>query len=166
MKEHFFYRRLALPILDLLRQGVAPERLAFSLALGVVLAVFPALGWTTALCALAALIFRLNLPAIQLINYSMYPVQIALLLPFFRLGERVFRASHLPVSIAGIYRMAHANLWGAIRFLWSTTWHAIVVWAVLAPLFTALIYLVLVPVFRRVATNLGASLPAVEARAA
>ena len=166
MKGHFLYRRLILSILDLLRQGVAPERLAFSLALGVVLGVFPAPGWTTALCALAALIFRLNLPAIQLINYSMYPAQLALLLPFFRLGERVFRAPHLPISIAGIYRMAHANLWGAIRFLWSTTWHAIVVWAVLAPLFTALIYFVLVPVFRRVATSNGASLPAVEARAA
>src|SRR5271157_6004239 len=151
MKEYFLYRRLVLPILYLLRQGVTPEKLAFSLALGLILSVFPALGWTTALCALAALIFRLNLPAIQLINYFMYPAQIALLLPFFRLGEKVFRAPHLPISIAGIYEMAHANLWGAIKFLWSTTWHAIVVWAVLAPLFTPLIYFILALVFRRVA---------------
>jgi uncharacterized protein (DUF2062 family) len=166
MKESFFYRRLVLPISDLLRQGVTPEKLAFSLALGLVLGLFPALGWTTALCALAALVFRLNLPATQLINYFMYPAQIALLLPFFRLGEILFRAPHLPISIAGIYRMAHGNLWGTIRFLWSTTWHAIVVWAILAPLFTVLIYSVLTPVFHRVAKRVGASLPAVEARAA
>jgi uncharacterized protein (DUF2062 family) len=166
MKEHYLYRRLIRPILDLLRQGVTPEKLALSLALGLALSVFPAVGWTTTLCALAALIFRLNLPAIQLINYFMYPAQIALLLPFFRLGEIVFRAPHLPISIAGIYRMAHANLWGAIRFLWSTTWHAIIVWAVLAPLFTALIYFVLMPVFRRVAGSIRDSQPSVEAKAA
>jgi hypothetical protein len=123
-------------------------------------------GWTTTLCALAALIFRLNLPAIQLINYFMYPAQIALLLPFFRIGEKVFRAPHLPISIPYIYEMARTDLWGAIQFLWSTTWHAMVVWAVLAPLFTPLIYYVLVPVFRRVARRIGASLPAPEANAA
>ncbi len=166
MKESFFYRRLVLPILDLLRQGVTPEKLAFSLALGVVISVFPALGWTTALCAFAALILGLNLPAIQLINYFMYPAQIALLLPFFRLGERLFRAPHLPISMPGIYRMAHANPWGTIKFLWSTTWHAIVVWAVLAPLFALLIYFVLVPVFRRVTRGISASLPDAAARAA
>jgi uncharacterized protein (DUF2062 family) len=126
MKESFIYRRLIRPILDLLRQGVTPEKLALSLALGLVLSVFPAVGWTTTLCALAALIFRLNLPAIQMINYFMYPAQIALLLPFFRLGEKVFRAPHLPISISHIYEMARANLWGAIMFLWSTTWHAMV----------------------------------------
>jgi len=166
MKEHYLYRWLIRPVLDLLRQGVTPEKLALSIALGLALSVFPAFGWTTTLCALAALVFRLNLPAIQLINYFMYPVQIALLLPFFRLGEILFRAPHLPISIAGIYRMAHANLWGAIRFLWSTTWHAIIVWAVLAPLFTALIYFVLMPVFRRVAESIRDSQPSVEATAA
>jgi len=166
MKVSFFYRRLVLPIHDLLRQGVTPEKLAFSLALGVVLSVFPVLGWTTALCAFAALIFRLNLPAIQLINYFMYPAQIALLLPFFRLGEKLFRAPHLPISVPGIYRMAHANFWGAIKFLWSTTWHAIVIWVVLAPLFTTLIYCVLLPVFRRVVGRIYASLPDAEAKAA
>ena len=166
MKESFFYRRLIRPILDLLQQGVTPEKLALSLALGLVLSVFPAVGWTTALCALAALIFRLNIPAIQMVNYFMYPAQLALLLPFFRLGERVFRAPHLPISVPHIYQMAHADLWGAIKFLWSTTWHAIVVWAVLAPLCTALLYYVHVPVFRHVARRMGKALPAMEAKPA
>jgi uncharacterized protein (DUF2062 family) len=166
MKDSFIYRRLIRPLLDLLRQGVTPEKLALSLALGLVLGVFPAVGWTTALCALAALIFRLNIPALQMINYFLYPAQIALLLPFFRLGEKVFRAPHLPISIPRIYEMARADHWGAIRFLWSTTWHAIVVWAILAPLSTVLIYYVLVPVFRHAARRIAAPVPAVEAEAA
>lgn len=147
-------------MLELLRQGVTPEKLALSLALGAVLGVFPALGCTTALCALAAVVWGLNLPAIQLVNYFMYPVQIAVLIPFFRLGEKLFHAAHLPLSVTQIYAIAHANLWGAIKFLWETTWHAIVVWTILAPLATAGIYGMLVPVLRRVLRNQAAEQPA------
>ncbi len=150
MKEGFFQRRLVRPTLDLLKQGVTPEKLALSLALGVALGVFPALGWTTALCALAALVLRLNLPAIQLVNYLVYPLQIALLIPFLRLGEKLFGAAHLPLSVPQIYAMIHAGMWNAIRVLWTTTWHAIVVWALLAPVFIGMVYAVLAPAFRRV----------------
>ena len=150
MKEGFVYRRLVRPVLDLLRQGVTPEKIALSLALGVALGVFPVLGSTTALCALAALVLRLNLPAIQIVNYFVYPLQIGLLIPFFRLGERLFRAPHLPLSVPQIYAMIHAGMWNTIRSLWTTTWHAIIVWCLLAPVFAAVAYAILVPALRRV----------------
>jgi uncharacterized protein (DUF2062 family) len=150
MKEDLFHRRLVRPILDLLRQGVTPEKIALSLALGIALGVFPLLGSTTALCALAALVLRLNLTVIQLVNYFVYPLQIALLIPFFRLGERLFRAPHLPLSVPQIYAMMHANMWNAMRSLWTTTWHAILVWCLLAPLLAAVVYAVLLPALRRV----------------
>lgn len=149
MKENVFYRKLVTPLLDLLRQGVSPEKIALSVALGVALGVFPALGWTTALCAVAAFALRLNLPAIQIVNYFMYPVQLALLLPFFRFGEKLFGAKHLPISIAQIFDLIHTSIWNAIKLLWTTTWHAIVAWGMLAPLVVGLIYLVLTPLLRR-----------------
>ncbi len=43
-KEGHFRRRIARPIVELLRQGVTPEKMALSLALGVALGVFPAVG--------------------------------------------------------------------------------------------------------------------------
>src|SRR5258708_30462436 len=128
MREGFFYRRLARPILDLLRQGVTPEKIALSVALGAALGVFPAIGWTTALCAIAALVLRLNLPAIQILNYFVYPAQIALLIPFFRLGEKLFRAQHLPISVLQMHAMIRADRWAAIALLGTTPWHAIAVW--------------------------------------
>ena len=79
MKQGFFYRRLILPILNLLRQGITPEKIALSIAFGIALGVFPVIGATTLLCAAAAIVLRLNLPAIQLVNYFVYPLQIALL---------------------------------------------------------------------------------------
>jgi uncharacterized protein (DUF2062 family) len=150
-KEGFFRRRIARPIVELLRQGVTPEKMALSLALGVALGVFPMLGTTTALCALAAFILRLNLPAIQIVNYFVYPLQIALILPFFRAGEKLFGAPHLPLSITQIVGAVHASFWGATRFLWTTIWHAAVAWCLIAPLFVALAYVILVALLRRLA---------------
>ena len=150
MEEGYFKRRLVRPILDLLRQGVTPEKIALSVALGAALGVFPALGCTTLLCTIVAIVLRLNLPAIQIVNYFVYPIQIALLVPFFRLGEKLFRAAPLPVSIAQIQGMFHANAWAAVRFLWTTTWHAIVAWGLIAPVLVGLTYFILTPVLRRV----------------
>jgi uncharacterized protein (DUF2062 family) len=151
MSDGFFSRRLVRPLLDLLQQGVTPEKVALSLLLGVVLGVFPVLGSTTTLCALAALAFQLNLPAIQIVNYFVYPLQIALLIPFFRLGERLFGSPHMPLSVPQIYAMIHANMGEAIRTLWTTTWHAIVAWCLVAPLCAGILYVILVPALRRVA---------------
>lgn len=150
MKQSFSRRRLVRPVLDLLRQGVTPEKIAVSVALGAALGVFPVLGSTTALCAIAALALRLNLPAIQTVNYFVYPLQIALLIPFFRGGELLFRAQHVPLSVPQIYAMIHANMWEAIRALWTTAWHAIAVWCLLAPPFVASVYAILSPFLRRV----------------
>lgn len=148
MSEGFFYRRLARPILELLRQGITPEKIALSVALGAALGVFPAIGLSTTLCAIAALFLRLNLPAIQLANYFVYPAQIALLLPFFRLGEKLFRAPHLPISIEQIHAMIRANVWAAIHLLWTTMWHAIAVWSLIAPVFVGITYAILAPALR------------------
>jgi uncharacterized protein (DUF2062 family) len=150
-RESFFRRRVARPILELLRQGVTPEKMALSLALGAALGVFPVLGTTTALCALVAFIWRLNLPAIQIVNYFVYPLQIALILPFFRAGEILFGAPHLPLSLAQILAVVHASFWGATRFLWTTIWHAAVAWCLIAPMFVALAYVILAALLRRIA---------------
>lgn len=154
MSDGFIQRKLLRPIIGLLKQGVTPEKMAQSLALGVTFGIFPALGWTTALCAIAALVLHLNLPAIQMVNYFMYPAQIALLIPFFRLGEWLFGARRLATSVPQMYAMIHTNVWSAIRLLWTTTWHAIVVWCVIAPVIAAIVYAVLTPMLRRVSRRM------------
>jgi len=147
--EGFFKRRLIRPILDLLRQGVTPEKIALSVALGAALGMIPVLGWSTTLCAIAAIVLRLNLPAIQIVNYFVYPAQIALLVPFFRWGEKLFRAPHFPISVPQVYALFHAGRWFAIKLLWTTIWHAIVVWGMTAPFFVGLLYIILMPLLRR-----------------
>jgi uncharacterized protein (DUF2062 family) len=156
MKE-FLKRRLVRPILDLLKQGVTPEKIALSVAIGAAIGVFPAIGTTTTICAVLAFALGLNLPAIQLVNYLMYPAQIALLLPFFRFGEKLFRAPHVPISAAQIHAMVHESPWNTIKFLWTATWHAMVAWCLIAPVLVAALYATLTPLLRHAMTREGSS---------
>ena len=162
MGEGFLKRRLVRPILELLRQGVTPEKIALSVALGAALGVIPVLGWSTTLCAIAAIVLRLNLPAIQITNYIVYPVQIALLVPFFRWGEKLFRAPHFPISVPQIYALFHAGAWIAIKLLWTTIWHAIIVWSMIAPVFVGLVYAILLPLLRRAMQRQAITSPEVD----
>ncbi len=140
----FIQRRFVQPLLSLLRQGITPERIAASLVVGLTLGVFPALGTTTILCAAAALLFRLNLPAVQIANFAAYPLQLILFIPFIRLGERVFGVAPGSITLAQVAAMIRADAWLAIQELWTTTMHAIAVWAAISvPVSIALYFLLL-----------------------
>lgn len=80
-----------------LRQGISPRRLALTLALGFVVGCIPVVGLPTAICALIALAFRLNQPAIQAANYAAMPFQVALILPFMKLGGKLLPIGTRPV---------------------------------------------------------------------
>jgi uncharacterized protein (DUF2062 family) len=78
------------------------DSIAIILAVGLVLGTFPVYGCPTVFCLLAAVALRLNAPALQLVNQLLSPLQLALLIPFARLGERVIgspaTASHSILS--------------------------------------------------------------------
>jgi len=89
-----------------LKDETSTEKLAFSLALGLVLGVFPVFGVPTLLCGLAAAVWRLNFPALQLVNYLAYPLQLALLWPFARFGSTLFGVSQHLRGLGGFSVMA------------------------------------------------------------
>jgi len=155
----FFYRRLVRPIVDLLTQGITPEKIALSIAFGLVSGVFPALGWTTLLCLLVAVWLKLNVPAMQLVNYLAYPLQLALLVPFIRAGEVLFRAPKLVISPPQILAMVRADVWHAITALWVATIHAIVAWTLIAPVAVYLIYKILLTILTRLVQVTGLAKP-------
>jgi len=134
---------------ELLRQGLSPEKIALCLALGVAISTVPiSFGLGTALCTAAALVFRLNLPAIQAANWAAAPLQVLMFIPYMRAGEFLTRARPLPLSIAQITAMFRADLWGSLARLWGSILRATLGWAVAAPLEVLLIYIVLVPLLR------------------
>jgi hypothetical protein len=128
MNKGFFYKKAVEPVVALIKQGISPEKISLGMACGIILGVFPVLGATTILCGMVAIIFRLNLPAIQLVNYMVYPLQLALLIPFFHLGDLLFQVEPLPFSAQELIALLRSDLWGTIRAFWGTTLHAIVAW--------------------------------------
>src|SRR5579863_6612431 len=97
------HRKLIQPFIDLLKQGVTPEKIALTIALGLTLGVTPVIGSTTMLCTLAAVTLRLNLPAIMLVNGAVYPLQLTLLIPFLRAGAWIFHADGPKLSVGQIF---------------------------------------------------------------
>jgi len=85
-------------------EGATAETIALSIALGVVFGMFPMYGCPTLLCAAAAIVLRLNFSAVQVVNYLISPLQLALLVPFNRVGAGLFPA-HAPVHNADIWQL-------------------------------------------------------------
>ena len=152
----FWQRKVVTPILAQLRQGITPEKIAFTAALGAVIAVFPILGSTTLLCGVAAWALRLNQPIIQLVNYLCYPLQFLLLIPFWRAGEW-FGAPHVALSIPELMARFQAAPWPFMQEFAGVALGGIAAWLLVAPVAVAAIHFTLRPVLRRASARLRSS---------
>src|SRR5579885_1495497 len=152
-------RKLAQQLHDLLHQGYTPEKVALTIALGVALGTIPLLGTTTLLCTAAAALLKLNLPIIQLVNWAVYPAQLALWIPFLRMGARLF-GNHSPVATAGsLLNLARCSFGQAAGALWTATLHAVAAWAICSLVMAVLAYRLLVPLIRRVGAENASPAP-------
>jgi uncharacterized protein (DUF2062 family) len=141
-------RHLIDPIAVQLTQGITPEKIALTLAVGSALALFPILGTTTLLCLVAGILLRLNQPIIQIVNALCTPLHLPVIYCTVRLGNWIF---DVPSAHLGIRMMNHL-LWDDPREFFEkfgmTTLHAIAAWAVVAPFWIAAVYLLALPVLR------------------
>jgi uncharacterized protein (DUF2062 family) len=142
------YRKVVLPLLALLRMGATPEKLAWSLAIGCVIGINPLLGSTTILCLAVIFALRLNTVAGQLGNHLMYPLELLLVIPFIRAGERLFHTAPLPILSTQIFTLARKAPVATVKLLWQWEWHALVVWAMCSVVLTPALALILTPVLR------------------
>ena len=152
--KNWLNRRLLEPLLALLRQGISPRRLALCVAIAIVVGNIPILGVSTILCTFIALTFRLNLPAIQVVQAAMAPTQVLLIIPFVRLGEWILRVPPQVVSIKAALALVSRGLWQAIVVLRDAIFHAGLAWALIAPFAVYLLVRLLTPVFERMAVQI------------
>jgi uncharacterized protein (DUF2062 family) len=142
-------KRIREKMITFLKQGITPRDLALAVALGIVLGTFPVIGSTTLLCIAASVVLRLNLPAIQSVNWLVSPLQLMLIIPLFKLGSVLFSEGAITVNLADIIGKMNADLLGTIREYLLVTLHAICVWGLLAPFMIALFFYVMLPLFTR-----------------
>jgi uncharacterized protein (DUF2062 family) len=150
--REFLRCRILRPLLRLLRGGVTPRRLAWSLALGIVIGINPSVGITTFLVILLAWAFGLNQVASQIGAHAMTPLHLLLFLPFIELGVHLFHTRRLPLSRQQLEHLSH-HPWRLIEAIWQWEWHALIVWGLMAtitmPLLAMYIRRALVLLMRR-----------------
>jgi uncharacterized protein (DUF2062 family) len=149
IQAHTVMKRIKNKIIAFLKQGMTPHDLAFALALGVALGTFPVVGTTTLLCTAASVLLRLNLPAIQSVNWAVSPLQLTLLIPFFRLGSAIFGSSAVTVSLAALITMMQTDPIGTISKFFIVTLHGIGAWALVAPPTAVLVFILALPLISR-----------------
>jgi uncharacterized protein (DUF2062 family) len=142
---NFWRDRIAAIVVAQLVQGVTPQKLALSIALGISLGVFPVLGTTTVLCAIAGIRLKLNQPIIQLVNWLVYPLQFALMLVFVRIGEWITHAPPVNFSIPELIQTFHESPLKFLQVFGLCQLQGIIAWLFIAPIFTAIVFFALVP---------------------
>jgi uncharacterized protein (DUF2062 family) len=143
-------RRIRDPIVAQLTQGITPEKIALTMAVGSAVAVFPILGTSTLLCFLAALALRLNQPITQLINQACWPVHVPAIYLCIRVGEKLFGVPAVHFDM----RQMSRQIWNApaqfFHEFGPSALHAIVAWCVMAPFYVAAVYALSLPIMRAV----------------
>jgi uncharacterized protein (DUF2062 family) len=137
--QRFLWKHLLKPLLDLLRMGATPQKLAWSMAVGAALGTMPILGVSSLACLGTAFLFRLNVVATQIMNHLVFPIQLALLVIFLGAGDRLFHtAAHSPMNRDAFAHALHGHDWATAHRLWTWEWHALLVWLAAAIVLTPL----------------------------
>lgn len=136
--------------LKFMRQGMSAEKLSFTLAIGMGLGIFPVIGVTTGVCIAAAMAFRLNQAALQLVNYLAYPIQIFCIIPFYELGAYLFSDTEFTLSFRELKARVEHDLYATLMELWGATWHAMVAWFLVAPCLMAVVYYTVLSVLKKI----------------
>ena len=130
------------PLLRALRGGVTPRRLAWSLALGMVVGINPSVGLTTLIVVLVAWMFGLSKLASLIGTHVVAPLHLLLFIPFIELGVHIFRTRKLPMDRKQLERLSHHPL-RLFHEIWQWEWHALIVWGALAGIVMPLLALYL-----------------------
>ncbi len=136
-------------MLGFLSQGMSPHKLSLTLAFGIVFGIIPFMGVSTYLLIVIAIIFKLNIPAIQLVNYAAYIIQITLFVPFLKSGQYLFGGHELPFDISNVIGMLQNHFWKTIEAIWEINLLGLLFWVIIAIPIGLIIYYSSLKLFRK-----------------
>jgi uncharacterized protein (DUF2062 family) len=140
------------PIRTQLTQGVAPDQIAATVAVGTACSLFPIFGVTSIVNLIVGLGLRMNQPILQSLNQLLGPLQIALILVYVRMGEFIWQSSERHFTLKDMLREFRERSLGDFlqQFGWAGA-HALTAWLITSPFLVGAIYLAARPALRRAA---------------
>ena len=148
MLRRMWNERVAVPVTASRRQGLTREGIALSLAFGVAVGLSPVVGATTLLGLALGSAPRLNLPVLQAANWAAYPLQLALVLPLVRLGERLTGAPPATFWAAPLVASTSAEPLGSLERFAVSGLHGILGWTAVLPIILFVVYQALLRILR------------------
>ena len=142
-------QRMLEAILAQLRQGITPRKIALTIALGVVLGLFPVLGTTTVLCLLTGVLLKLNQPAIQAASWLVWPLQVPGIYFFIRVGEWLTRVQPTAFSVRALLSAFNDSPLRFVQQFGLLGLRGVLAWALIAPPLALLVYLLTLPGLNR-----------------
>jgi len=144
-----FQRWVVRPIANQLRQGTSPEKLAWSVSLGLTLGIFPIMGSTSLVCFAVGYLFRLNQPVLHLFKTFTYPIHLALILVFIHIGQHLNGVPPISFSIPELMGRFKDSPTQFARDFGVAALHGIEAWAIAAIFLIPMLYFISLPVLRR-----------------
>ena len=130
------------PVARQLTQGVTPDKVALSIAVGSALAIFPILGTTTTLCVIAGVVLGLNQPIIQGVNALCTFIYFPLLYAFVRLGDALAGTARSSLDVPPMISLLRREPREFYHQFGTTALHGILGWAVVAPIWILAVYFI------------------------
>lgn len=153
-KESWWRRWLVAPVVTQLTHGTSPDRIGWTIALGMVVGVFPIMGSTTLVCLLIGWLLGLNQPVLHVFRAVVYPLHLALILIFIRLGERLYGAPLISFSIPQLIGKFKDSPLQFARDFGMAAWHGVSAWLLIAPVAAVLIKMAAMPALRKLSLSL------------
>jgi uncharacterized protein (DUF2062 family) len=144
-----FTHKVLIPFRLVPKDGLSPEKLAFSVTIGLLTGLFPVFGATTLLSLLFTFIFRQNLMIVQSVQWIMGVFQVLMIIPFMRLGVWLLNQPEIQINIDQIKMAFQFGLLQGIKTMGVFHLFGIVGWIVVALPFGSVFYFGLLKFFRR-----------------
>jgi uncharacterized protein (DUF2062 family) len=143
-----FTHKILIPFRLVPKDGLTPEKLAFSVTIGILSGVFPVFGTTTILSLLLTMLFRQNLIVVQSVQWLMGLIQIFMIIPFMQVGAYMLDQQAIHISMAQIRLAFQPGMLQGIKTVGVFHLYGVFSWAILVMPAGAASYFTFLAVFQ------------------
>ena len=124
--------RILIPFRLLPKEGLTPEKIAFSLTIGILSGLFPVIGLTTVISIVLTLLFRQNLLIVQSVQWLLALVQVLLIIPFMRFGAFLLKHDVVHITMKQINDAFQPGVVSGLKTVGLFHLYGIFTWILLA----------------------------------
>lgn len=141
------------PIAKQLKQGTSPKKLAWTISLGITLGIFPIMGSTSVVCLVAGYLLKLNQAILHLFKSLTYPIHLAMILIYIRIGQQMNGVPVLKLSIPQLIGQFKDDPMKFGKDFGMAAVYGIEAWAMSAIVMIPLIYIISLPLLNKLSSK-------------